>query len=80
MKAILKLVRANYDKLLHVTTSISIVLVLSKFSASTAFLLMAVFIIGWAWEALNWHMFKINPSLQDMLANMIGAIIGVLLI
>ncbi len=76
---LLLLIRANYDKILHFSVAMNIVLVGSKIGASNALLLLIVFVVGLAWEALNWALFDVKPSYKDMIANMTGAIVGALI-
>ena len=76
MKKLLAWVRKQYDKILHITTCALIVVVLSRLISSGVVLVMLAVSCGVVWEFINFEMLDIEKSGKDMLANFIGALLG----
>lgn len=72
----LKKIRKNYDKLLHITTSALLTIILMGFIESYFTAGAIIFFLGLAWEFINLLRFDVKPSMADVMANMMGILIG----
>jgi len=80
MKAILILIRKHYDKIIHIAVSALVLIALSRLFDSSVFLVLSALAVGVAWEFANTKILGIKFSWFDMLANFIGALLGLIIL
>ena len=70
----------NRDKLLHLSISFLLFAVAFKFVPNKAYTGIAILLIGLAWERIRYAVFSTPISLLDMLSNIIGVILAIIII
>lgn len=80
MQTLLITIDNNRDKLLHLSISFLLYAVAIKIVPDKAFVGIAILLIGLVWERIRMAVFSIAISKADMLANLIGVILAIIII